>query len=527
MRICDLFLPAVVVVVGLTRATAAHTSEPEIWTQIGRDAMGDCPDSSLADVGQLYYRYERAKDELWFRLALYGMPNEQALGINIIFDTGKDDAAKTSWWGSNKDFQFDRLLTAWVTRTTAGYQGTIGISDAAGVKAKNFTNLPKNDVQIRTADDSIVIGVKRTDVTNEMKLNLIAAVGSNERWNDDIPNTGSATIDLNSPRPTRGLREVDTSRNNLCSPPSYRTLPVKRPPKIARRGSGDEALILIPGVYSGNAVFDGFIARNHKKYRFYVVTPPGLCGAPARPMPTDNATYGMQWTQALQRDILELIRREKLNKPVLVAHGFPGSIVGEALAIQHPEAVGGLVDVAAMPTRPSPNLRDPTSKTPTTIADRAVYVDVLVRKWFKYVTPETWLSNNYPTEMYSSDPARAEKAKQQSESAPLEVKIRYLCESISWDPTGDYDKLTVPILALVPGFDETFLADQTNNGYKTIFQDAWQALSKYPEVHLVTVQGARALILDDQPQVADDAIVSFINARHQLAWRSGVVVHRI
>jgi hypothetical protein len=38
----------------------------------------------------------------------------------------------------------------------------------------------------------------------------------NEQWNDDLPNAGSAAIDL--ARPTPGVREIDTSRNNLALP---------------------------------------------------------------------------------------------------------------------------------------------------------------------------------------------------------------------------------------------------------------------------------------------------------------------
>src|SRR5215510_5388980 len=161
---------------------------------------------------------------LWFRLSLYGKPNEAAFGVNIVVDTGADDAAKVHWWGANKDYKFDKLITAWVTRGAGGYQGKIGVADAAGVKAKNPNNLLQNNLKISVEGDSIVIGVKRTDVTDKMKMNLIAAVGSNVEWNDDIPNTRPVAIDLSAPRPPRGLRELDLGRNNFRFPSSYKTL---------------------------------------------------------------------------------------------------------------------------------------------------------------------------------------------------------------------------------------------------------------------------------------------------------------
>ena len=55
-------------------------------------------------------------------------------------------------------------------------------------------------------------------------MNLIAAVGSNEQWNDDIPNAGSATTELSKPTP--GVRETDVGRNHLALPKEYKTLPV-------------------------------------------------------------------------------------------------------------------------------------------------------------------------------------------------------------------------------------------------------------------------------------------------------------
>ena len=210
------------------------SAKTQIWTVLAADAKGDGRDPSLADAAQLSYRYDPTKDELWFRVTLYGTPNEKEFGVNIAFDTGADESAKMNWWGANKDFRFDKLITVWVTHADTGYQGTIGVGDAVGAKAKNFNNLLQNNLQIRIEGDSIIIGVKRTDITDKMKVNLIAAAGSNLRWNDDVPNTRSATIDLAAPRPSRGLREIDLSRNNLHFSSRYKTLPENHPPRIVK-----------------------------------------------------------------------------------------------------------------------------------------------------------------------------------------------------------------------------------------------------------------------------------------------------
>jgi len=494
---------AIVVPVGVTA---------QVWTVVAFDPREDGRDPALADAAQLSYRYDKEPDLLWFRVSLYGKPNEESFGVNIVVDTGADDSAKMNWWGANKDFKFDRLITAWVTRSNGSYQGTIGIGDAAGAKAGKINNLLQNDLQVRVEGDSILIGLKRTDLTDKMKMNLIAAVGSNQQWNDDIPNMRSVTLDLSAPRPSRGLREIDMGRNNLRFPSDYKPLADNQPPLITRKGRGRQPLILIPGVYSGNTAFDGFIARNQAQYKFYLVTPPGLNRTPARPLPTETTSYGeFTWTRRLERDILDLIRGEKLDQPVIVAHGFPGSLIAHDIAIRHPEALAGVIDIAVMPVQFFPSLKDPSRRMPAPPDERVKVVnDSWVDKWFKYVTPETWETNNYPAAMLANDLDRAEQVRQQIEAAPLPVKVRYLAEFMASDDTSKLTSLNVPLLALRPGFDEKFLADPANSWYKTSFQDSWDAFAKTSRIQLLTIPNARALILDDQPKLTDVAIARFV-----------------
>jgi len=494
-------------VAGMAAGAAA-----QVWTVMAFDPRGDGRDPAMADAAQLSYRYDQQQDLLWFRVSLYGKPNADSFGVNIVVDTGAGDAAKMNWWGANKDFKFDKLVTAWVTQTNGAYQGTIGVGDAGGAQSHNINNLSQNNLQLRTEGDAILIGIKRTDLTDKMKFKLIAAVGSNQQWNDDIPNAGSLTLDLSAPRPARGLRELDFGRNNFRFPSGFKTLADGQAPRVVHQGHGRPALILVPGVYSGNQAFAGFIARNLSRYSFYLLTPPGLDGTEPRPLPPETTSYGeFPWTRRLARDILELIRREKLSKPVIVTHGFPGSLAAHELASLHPEAVGGVIDIAAMPVQFFPSFKEPGRKTGATPAERVAIVNEgWAEKWFKYVTPETWESNNYQAVMFTEDPARAEQVRRQVEAVPLPVKIRYLAEFMASDDSSELAALNVPLLVLRPGFNEKFLADPAHVFYKTGFQDSWDAFSANSHIKLLTIPNARALVLDDQPQPADDAIAAFI-----------------
>src|SRR4030095_15527984 len=84
----------------------------QVWNVLAADAKGDGRDPSLADAAQLAFRYDKEQEVLWFRLSVYGKPNEQAFGLNIAFDTGRDGVTKLNWWGANTAFRFDKLLIA-------------------------------------------------------------------------------------------------------------------------------------------------------------------------------------------------------------------------------------------------------------------------------------------------------------------------------------------------------------------------------------------------------------------------------
>jgi pimeloyl-ACP methyl ester carboxylesterase len=484
----------------------------QVYTVLMFDPKGDARDPALGDAAQLAYHYDKEQDMVWFRIAFYGKPNDQAFGLRLFFDTGADDANKMNWPNASRNFKFDTVVTADVTRSANGYAGTIGVGDVTGIKADQPTNRRQNNLQIRVEGDSIIIGVKRTDITDKTKLNFIASIGAGQPSNDDIPNAGSASIDFSKTTP--GVREIDVSRNNL-ELPKGQTVSDNVPPVIVKKGRGKQALILVPGMYSGRKSFDGFIARNESQYRIFLVTPPGLNGTQPRSVPAAGSSFSeLTWTRRLERDILDLIRRERLTRPVILAERQPAAQAAIELALEHPDQVGGVILVGTNLVQFFPSPRDPTRKASIAFADRGPFInETWAAKWFKYVTPETWNNGDLGKQLLSADPARAQTAWDELEAAPVEIKIRYLLEFWASDVTQGFDRLKVPVLALVPGFDEKFLAEPANAFAKPSFLDVWDTLvPKNPHLELVRIPNARMLVLDDQPQAADQAIAAFIKS---------------
>jgi pimeloyl-ACP methyl ester carboxylesterase len=499
------------VVLGLIHVAA---NDVDIWTVLTNDPKGDTRADSGIDAAQLAFRYDVDDDMLWFRLAVYAKPNPDAFGMQLAIDSGTDGRRKAAWWGSTKDFRFDRLVTARVTHVGAAYRGTIGVADADGATSGDVTDISHDTLQLRVVDDGYILGVRRAEITSGTKMNVIAAVGTDREWTDEVPNARIAAIDLAAPRPARGLREIDVRRNNLEFPADYEPLGDDTPPSIVKRGrSAGRALILIPGVFSGSKAFDAFIARHQTDYRFFIVTPPGLNGTRARRMPPSTASYGARpWTRRLERDILDLIRHERLERPVIIAHGYPGSLAATALAANHSDSIGGVIEVAAMPVQPTPSPSDPTGATLMSPTERIRYQDELwAPQWFKYVTPETWESNNYPAPMFANDPVLAEDTRRRIEEAPLAVKVRYLVEANATDDATDLLRIRIPLLALRPGFTARALADPVNAPSFRRFVDAWNAFSTNAHLDLKTVADAAVLVFDDQPEAADRDVVAFLN----------------
>lgn len=444
-------------------ALTATNATPDIWTVIGVDPSGDAVDSMLGDAAQLAYKYDAEHDEVWLRIALWSRPSSDTLSVTITIDPDGDNRKVVS---------------------TA-----------------------------RVDDEAVKIRITRADFGSKTQMRVVASIGSEQSRNDVVPNAQAAMIDLSASRPTRGLSQIDLNRNNLRFSAGERTLALDARASFTTFGTGSQPMILVPGVYSGQHAFDAFIKRNASSYKFYVMTPPGLNGTTPRPLPAETVTYGdFTWTRALERDILHVITTNTLTRPIIVAHGFPGSLAAHDIAANDPSAIGGVIDIASIAVQPAPSFKDP--RVPSTPEERIATVDTAwTRKWFKYVTPETWVSANYPAAMLSNDPQAGEAARTQLEAAPLEVKIRYLAEFMASDQSALLKGTTVPMLVLRPGFDDKTLGDPANGFFKMFLLDSWEPFITHPHIRIMTIPNARALLLDDQPKVADDAIAAFVAGR--------------
>ncbi|MCB0698627.1 MAG: T9SS type A sorting domain-containing protein [Chitinophagales bacterium] len=224
----------VIIFMSLTIASFAQ------WTTLASDGVGDGSSGgpTFLDGTKLEYRYDDMSDSVWFRVTVANVLNAN-YGINIIMNvTGA--GATVNWFGSNTSFKYNRIITAWIT---SGTSGTVGITDAAGFGGGNYTKLGANNVNISidATNKTYTLGLKRTSIYNDtvLKADIIAGVGSNQYWDDDVPNSGSGSVNL-KPAPS-SIESLDLNSAGYSIYPN----PSNGMVNITRSNAGTRAQIVI------------------------------------------------------------------------------------------------------------------------------------------------------------------------------------------------------------------------------------------------------------------------------------------
>jgi complex I intermediate-associated protein 30 (CIA30) len=164
------------------------------WQELATDPAGDGKAKGLPDAVAL--AFWQSGHVVWFKVTLAAPPGP-SFGLNLVLDVDGDPANGQPWWGSNKDFKFDRLVSVWAFDSTdETLEGTIGIANADdAVKGRAIDpSLGAPRVAFDPNGREICVGVPRTALGSAAKVRVVAAVGSAMRHNDDVPDTGAATF---------------------------------------------------------------------------------------------------------------------------------------------------------------------------------------------------------------------------------------------------------------------------------------------------------------------------------------------
>jgi hypothetical protein len=177
---------------------AALDSIPKTgWRDLGADPERDGVSPVLPDAIRFEAIPVANGDMLWSRISLRETPHDRWMGVNLAFDVDGDPANGFAWWGANKAFKFDRIVTVWCFRVADGCQGYIGVADGAQATAGQF--VAGGAARLRVAIDrerrAFVVGVPRDLLgIGAADVRLLGAVGSAIIYADDVPNQGAAVL---------------------------------------------------------------------------------------------------------------------------------------------------------------------------------------------------------------------------------------------------------------------------------------------------------------------------------------------
>ena len=179
-------------------ASPASELPPGPWKELAQDPPDDGKMKRLPDATALAVSFDDAHDRVWFRIELAGPLPRRWLGANIALDVDGDPDNGMAWWGTNKAFHFDRLVSVYGSEAGSGYEGTFGIADAPEVQARsmNGSHGERVLVVLDSAKPAFVVGIPRSALgtAGRTPIRVVAAAGSAFAHNDDVPNEGAALL---------------------------------------------------------------------------------------------------------------------------------------------------------------------------------------------------------------------------------------------------------------------------------------------------------------------------------------------
>lgn len=253
--------------------------------------------------------------------------------------------------------------------------------------------------------------------------------------------------------------------------------------------AGKPDVILIPGLNSSRAVWDGEAKLLAPNYRLHLVQIDGFAGQAAGP----NASGPI-----LQPVVAELHRYIGAGNmhPIVIGHSL-GGLLGLLVAEQYPADVKKLVIVDALPAAAA--MMGPGA-TPATIRPQ---IDAMKQQMA-----------SMPADQYAAmQPMMAARLVKNAEAQKLvaaaaassdrTVAVNAMTEDLLTDATPDLAKVTAPTLLLYP----YEAGVQKQEAVDALYKNAYSTLTG---VTLQRVDDSRHFIMYDQPAAFDEAVERFL-----------------
>jgi pimeloyl-ACP methyl ester carboxylesterase len=260
---------------------------------------------------------------------------------------------------------------------------------------------------------------------------------------------------------------------------------------VDQYGSGSPALVLIPGLTDGGALWDTTVARYQSTHTIYVLTLPGFGG---------RASIAPPMLDTVDRDIAAFLPRA--NKPVLIGHSL-GGFLAIRLAEEHSDLIRGVIAIDGLPVFPGLDKMNP--QTRAAIASQ-------VGDQVGHESPAQFEQGEIKQVSLMTQPANLQTALSFSKGADISATARYAEELMTADLRPDLSKISVPLLEIGP-FDATLDPNNPYNPLATLQQKQAYYQSLFAgdsTAKVVMIDDSRHFIMLDQPDKLFAAIDAFL-----------------
>jgi pimeloyl-ACP methyl ester carboxylesterase len=280
----------------------------------------------------------------------------------------------------------------------------------------------------------------------------------------------------------------------LCAP-SYAQAPKSFTPTrftVTDAGTaGKPDVVLIPGLASSKAVWDGEAKLLAPNYRLHIVQIDGFAGAPAGP----NATGA--FLVPVVEELHAYIVANKIH-PTVMGHSL-GGLLTLMLADKHPEDVSKLIIVDSLPFYAVVFNPAATVDTVKPQAD-AIRQQLIAAPAAQFAAMQPMMVAGM---VKNADGQKLVVASSIASDRTVFANAMY--EDLQTDLRGDMAAIKTPTLLLYP-YDAT--AQGTDPAkVDTIYTTAYAAK---PNVKLVRIDDSRHFIMYDQPEKLDAAVEGFL-----------------
>jgi pimeloyl-ACP methyl ester carboxylesterase len=214
------------------------------------------------------------------------------------------------------------------------------------------------------------------------------------------------------------------------------TVALAAPPALRSTVTGHgPAMILIPGLNSPAAVWNGVVDRFKDRFTCHAVSIPGFAGEPAAASPS---------LPAIRDAVLAYIDDNHLERPVIVGHSL-GAVVAYWVAATAPQTVGPVVAVDGVPFLPA-------LMNPATTVDAMRPQAEAMRAMLESASAEQRdRQSAVSLSSMITDPAQVELARRWAASSDPHTSSQLMMELMTTDLRSEMPKIQAPLLLIAAG----------------------------------------------------------------------------